>query len=84
MKPWPVQDAKAHFSEFLQACLTQGPQMVTKRGQEAAILVPVGQWRQLQALAAPSLKQVLLDPAGPAALVTVARGRARARKPVAL
>lgn len=84
MKPWPVQDAKAHFSEFLQACLTEGPQLVTKRGQEAAILVPVGQWRQLQTLAAPTLKQVLLDPATPGVLATVPRGRARSRKPVAL
>ncbi len=63
MSTWPVQDAKARFSEFLQACLTSGPQLVTKRGMEAAVLVPVGQWRQLQANSQPSLKQVLLDSA---------------------
>jgi hypothetical protein len=32
MHAWPVQDTKARFSEFLEACLTTGPQMVTKRG----------------------------------------------------
>ncbi len=32
MKSWPVQDAKARFSEFLQASLKHGPQMVTLRG----------------------------------------------------
>jgi prevent-host-death family protein len=40
MQQWPVQDAKARFSEFLDTCLAQGPQMVTKRGAEAAVLVP--------------------------------------------
>ena len=32
MKAWPVQDAKARFSEMLDACLREGPQMVTRRG----------------------------------------------------
>ena len=31
MKSWAVQDAKAHFSEFLQASLSEGPQLVTRR-----------------------------------------------------
>ena len=38
MQTWPVQDAKARFSEFLEKCLTDGPQMVTRRGAEAAVL----------------------------------------------
>jgi antitoxin Phd len=76
---WPVQDAKAHFSEFLQACLTSGPQMVTKRGHEAAVLVPLAQWRQLQASAVPSLKQVLLDPAAQGELPLLPRGSAHSR-----
>ncbi len=49
MRTWPVQDAKARFSEFLEACIAKGPQMVTKRGAEAAVLVPVDVWRRLQA-----------------------------------
>jgi len=40
MHTWPVQDAKARFSQFLDACLVEGPQMVTRRGAEAAVLVP--------------------------------------------
>ena len=35
MKSWPVQDAKARFSELLGTCLREGPQLVTKRGAEA-------------------------------------------------
>lgn len=64
MKTWPVQDAKARFSEFLQACIVDGPQMVSKRGAEAAVLVPVEEWRRLQAAARPSLKQLLLSDVG--------------------
>ncbi len=56
MQTWPIQDAKARFSEFLETCLAQGPQMVTKRGSEAAVLVAVDEWRRLQAAARPSLK----------------------------
>ena len=35
----PVQDAKAKFSECLEACIAEGPQRVTKRGAEAAVPV---------------------------------------------
>jgi prevent-host-death family protein len=80
MKVWPVQDAKARFSEFLERCLVEGPQMVTKRGAEAAVLVPVGEWRRLQASARPSLKQLLLSDAARSVLAVRARGGAYRRK----
>ena len=80
MHTWPVQDAKARFSEFLDACMAEGPQMVTKRGAEAAVLVPVQEWRRLQAAARPSLKQLLLSDAGRVDLKTPPRGAARRRK----
>jgi antitoxin Phd len=61
-KVWQVQDAKARFSEFLDASLTQGPQIVTKRGVEAAVLVPIEQWRQLEEMTKSNLKDLLLAP----------------------
>lgn len=79
MHAWPVQDAKARFSEFLDACLSIGPQMVTRRGAEAAVLVPLEQWRRLQSTAKPSLKQLLLSDEGRGALNMPARGKARRR-----
>ena len=48
MKHWPVQDAKARFSELLEASVKDGPQMVTKRGVETAVLVPVEKWRKMK------------------------------------
>lgn len=83
MKTWPVQDAKARFSEFLEACIAAGPQMVTKRGAEAAVLVPVAEWRRLKAAARPSLKQLLLSDEGRVDLPIPPRGAARRRKPSA-
>jgi antitoxin Phd len=79
MHRWPVQDAKARFSEFLDACLTTGPQMVTKRGTEAAVLVPVQEWRRLQSAARPSLKQLLLSDEGRSAVLVPPRGTAKRR-----
>lgn len=84
MHTWPVQDAKARFSEFLDACLSEGPQMVTKRGSEVAVLVPVQEWRRLQSAARPSLKQLLLSDEARAEWVVPARGKAKRREPKAL
>lgn len=79
MHTWPVQDAKARFSEFLDACLATGPQMVTRRGAETAVLVPLDQWRRLQSTAKPSLKELLLSDEERGALNVPARGKARRR-----
>src|ERR1700730_488191 len=59
---WPVQEAKARFSELLERSVTEGPQIVTKRGVETAILVPIDEWRRLQQRARPTLKELLLAP----------------------
>ena len=81
MQTWSVREAKARFSEFLETCLTQGPQMVTKRGAEVAVLVPVAEWRRLRAAARPSLKELLLADQARAEGVPPSRGHARRRSP---
>lgn len=58
---WPVQDAKARFSEFLDACIANGPQLVTRRGAQTAVLVPFEQWQRMSEHVQPNLKQVLLE-----------------------
>jgi antitoxin Phd len=79
MRKWPVQDAKARFSELLDACLAEGPQMVTNCGAEAAVLVSIQEWRRLQAVARPSLKQLLLSDSTRADLIIPPRGRGKRR-----
>lgn len=59
-KTWQVQEAKARFSELLDTSLAEGPQIVTRRGIEAAVLVPIEQWRQLERMQRPNLKELLL------------------------
>ena len=83
MQAWPVQDAKARFSELLDACVAEGPQLVTRRGVEAAVLVPVDEWRRLQAAARPSLKQLLLSDKARSDHLVPARGSARRRRVIA-
>lgn len=80
-KIWPVQDAKARFSEFLDASVKDGPQIVTRRGVETAVLVPIDEWRRLQKTRQRSLKELLLadEPRFDFELPT--RGEGRWREP---
>ncbi len=84
MNTWPVQDAKARFSELLDACVSKGPQVVTRRGAETAVLVPISEWKRLRATARPSLKALLLSGVGRGELALPKRGRARRRPPAPL
>jgi antitoxin Phd len=79
MKVWPVQDAKARFSELLDTCLKEGPQLVTRRGQQAAVLVPVRQWQRLAQVAKPTLKDLLLSDLARSELQIPSRGKRRRR-----
>jgi antitoxin Phd len=79
MQTWPVQDAKARFSELLEICRSEGPQMVTKRGAAAAVLVSAEEWSRLQSLTRPSLKELLLTPEARTEDLVPARSRARRR-----
>jgi len=63
--PWPVYDAKARFSEFLETTLKEGPQVLTRRGVETAVLVPIDEWNHLKDRARRSIPDPLLDPNGP-------------------
>ena len=81
MKPksWPVQHAKARFSELLETCVREGPQVVTRRGEETAVLVPIQEWKRICQLARPSLKALLLTDFARADMTVPPRGRHRRR-----
>lgn len=84
MKSWPVQDAKARFSELLDACLRDGPQLITRRGNDAAVIVPANEWRRLQDSAKPTLKELLLADTARVDISLPARGAMRRRSPAGL
>jgi prevent-host-death family protein len=81
VKSWPVQDAKARFSEMLDICLSEGPQLITRRGADAAVLVPVKDWQLLKRAAKPTLKELLLADGARGELSLPERGRQRRRAP---
>jgi antitoxin Phd len=82
MKSWQLQKAKAQFSEFLDAALKDGPQVVTRRGVEEAVLVPVGEWRRLQREASPNIKELLLGDGPRLENIVPKRGQSKRRHPI--
>lgn len=82
MAKWQLQDAKARFSDFLNAALRKGPQIVTRRGVEQAVLLPIAEWRRLQQNSRPSLKALLLGPAPRSENLIPSRRAFRRRAPV--
>ncbi len=79
-KTWQVQEAKARFSALLETSLAEGPQIVTKRGVAAAVLVPIDQWRRLEQMTKPDLKELLLAPEARTDTLTPPREKRRHRK----
>jgi prevent-host-death family protein len=75
MKTWSIQDAEAHFSEMLDTCLKQGPQLVIQHGREAAVLVPIAEWHRLRGAPVRTLKDLLLTDEARGELKIPPRGR---------
>lgn len=57
---WKLQDAKAKFSKVVDDALKVGPQYVTRRGQEAVVILSVKEYKKITSQK-PSLKQFLLN-----------------------
>lgn len=47
MQTWQLQDAKSHLSEVVRLCVQQGPQILTVRGKEEAVLVSKKDYERL-------------------------------------
>ena len=83
-RKWPVQDAKSRFSELLDTALAEGPQIVTKRGVETAVLVSIEQWQKLERMTRPDLKELLLAKQARTENLTLRRGQHRRRSQLVL
>ena len=83
MSSWKLHEAKARFSELVDAAEKKGPQIVTRRGVESVVVVPIEEWRRVQANRRPTLKELLLGPGPRFDEVVIERHRpSRLRKPV--
>jgi len=61
-RTWTMREANVRFDELLRRSLAEGPQVVTYCGVEAAVLVPIRQWRRLERNPRRNIKQWLLAP----------------------
>jgi antitoxin Phd len=77
---WDERDARAQFSQLLDVTLRDGPQVVTRRGVETAVLVSIDEWHRLKHAARPTLKQLLLAPAARFEISIAKRGGLRQRQ----
>jgi len=48
---WQLQTAKARFSELFRKARTEGPQLVTRQGKEAVVVLPAEDFERLTARA---------------------------------
>jgi len=81
MPSWALQDAKARFSELVDETLKKGPQIVTRRGVETVVVVPVEEWKRLKESSKPSFKELLLERGPRFEDIVPPRGRLKSRKP---
>ncbi len=44
---WQIQDAKQRFSEMIRAAMSEGPQVITRHGEDVAVVVDIGNYRRL-------------------------------------
>jgi prevent-host-death family protein len=44
---WQIQDAKQRFSEMIRAVTSKGPQVITRHGEDVAVVVDIGEYRRL-------------------------------------
>lgn len=44
---WQVQEAKQRFSELVERTLREGPQTVTRRGEEVVVVIPAEEFKRL-------------------------------------
>lgn len=44
---WQLQEAKNKFSEVVEEALSQGPQVITRRGVEVVIVLSYAEYRKL-------------------------------------
>ncbi len=44
---WQLQEAKQRFSELVRRVEREGPQVVTRHGEEVVVVVPAEEWRRV-------------------------------------
>lgn len=45
---WQIQEAKSRFSELLEAVISRGPQIITKRGKDIVIILSIDEYKKFK------------------------------------
>ena len=48
MGGWQVQEVKQRFSEVVRRAVSEGPQVVTRHGEEVAVVIDIAEYRRLR------------------------------------
>lgn len=57
---WQLQEAKQRFSQLVRTTLEEGPQVVTRHGEEVVVIIPAQDYRRAQE-EKPDFKEFLLS-----------------------
>ncbi len=57
---WQLQEAKQKFSELVRRVLDEGPQVVTRHGEEVVVVVPAEEFRRMSEQK-PDFKEYLMS-----------------------
>ena len=80
---WQLQEAKQRFSELIRSVEAEGPQFVTRHGEEVAVVISIAEYRHLRhggedfkafLQSAPDLDLEISRPVVPARLVGLGEG----------
>jgi len=75
---WQLQDAKSKFSQLVDRTLSQGVQIITRRGKKAVVVIPFEEYERLTRQSG-SLAQFLLASPLPGSKLTIERDQSLPR-----
>ena len=58
---WQLQEAKQRFSEVIRAVEREGAQIITRHGEDVAVIIDIAEWHKLTTPAV-DLTELLLAP----------------------
>jgi prevent-host-death family protein len=70
MCTWGLQEAKIRFSEIVDLTMTEGPQLVTRHGAEAVVVLAAEDYHRLVGEAPNLIDHLLKAPRGDALVIT--------------
>jgi prevent-host-death family protein len=70
MRTWEPQEAKSRFNEVVDLSLTEGPQLMTRRGAEAVVVLAAEDYHRLVSEAPNLIDHLLKAPRGEALVIT--------------